>query len=217
MKGLDLPSRIPVFPLSGALVYPRGRLPLHIFEPRYRTMIRDAMAGDRVIGMVQPREHGESHPVKGPPLFAIGGLGRISQCTETNDGRFLISLEGVSRFRIARELEVATPYRQVEVDYAVFPADQITAEPLMPAMRAAIESELTNYLERSALSADWEAVVDSDDEGLVNTLACACPFAAAEKQALFEAEDLAARAELLLQIMQFATGPADPEMKETLQ
>src|SRR3546814_18697412 len=87
----------------------------------------------------------------------------------------------------------------------------------MPAMRAAIESELTNYLERSALSADWEAVVDSDDEGLVNTLACACPFAAAEKQALFEAEDLADRAELLLQIMQFATGPADPEMKETLQ
>src|SRR3546814_14335301 len=94
-------------------------------------MIRDARAGDRVIGMVQPREHGESHPVKGPPLFAIGGLGRISQCTETNDGRFLISLEGVSRFRIARELEVATPYRQVEVDYAAFPADQITAEPLM--------------------------------------------------------------------------------------
>src|SRR3546814_4909778 len=92
----------------------------------------------------------------------------------------IFSLEGVSRFRIARELEVATPYRQVEVDYAVFPADQITAEPLMPAMRAAIESELTNYLERSALSADWEAVVDSDDEGLVNTLACACPFAAAE-------------------------------------
>src|SRR3546814_14983700 len=113
---------------------------------------------------LQPREHGESHPVKGPPLFAIGGLGRISQCTETNDGRFLISLEGVSRFRIARELEVATPYRQVEVDYAVFPADQITAEPLMPAMRAAIESELTNYLERSALSADWEAVVDRSEE-----------------------------------------------------
>src|SRR3546814_19901807 len=87
-------------------------------------MIRDARAGDRVIGMVQPREHGESHPVKGPPLFAIGGLGRISQCTETNDGRFLISLEGVSRFRLARELEVATPYRMVEVDYAVFRSEE---------------------------------------------------------------------------------------------
>src|SRR3546814_16951633 len=113
-----------------------------------------------------------------------------------------MSLEGGSLLRIARELEVATPYRQVEVDYAVLPADQITAEPLMPAMRAAIESELTNYLERSALSADWEAVVDSDDEGLVNTPACACPFAAARKQALFEAEELAARAGLLVPIMQ---------------
>src|SRR3546814_11982841 len=105
-----------------------------------------------------------------------------------------MSLEGGSLLRIARELEVATPYRQVEVDYAVFPADQITAEPLMPAMRAAIESELTNYLERSALSADWEAVVDSDDEGLVNTLACDCTFAQVEKKAQVEAEDLDARA-----------------------
>lgn len=217
MADKDLPSKIPVFPLAGALVFPRGRLPLHIFEPRYRAMIRDAMAGDRLIGMIQPRDHGIAADSKDPPLFDIGGLGRISQCTETNDGRYLIALEGLSRFRIARELDVPTPYRQVEADYAVFPADQITAAPLMPAMRAAIESELQKYLTHAGLSADWEAVVGSDDEGLVNTLTTVCPFAPAEKQALFEAEDLVTRAELLLQIMQFAEGVADPDQGETLQ
>lgn len=216
MAEQDLPQRIPVFPLSGALVFPRGRLPIHIFEPRYRAMIRDAMAGDRVIGMIQPRDsHGpaELHP----RLFDIGGLGRISQCTETDDGRFLIALEGVSRFRITRELDVATPYRQVEADYSPFPEDRLTALPLMPAMRAAIEGGLKAYLDRASLSADWEAVVDSDDETLVNTLAAACPFSTAEKQALLEAADLAERAELLLQIMQLAGNPADPEHGETLQ
>jgi Lon protease-like protein len=217
MSGTELPQRIPVFPLSGALVYPRGRLPLHIFEPRYRAMIKDAMAGDGMIGMIQPREHGHFHPIKGPALFDVGGLGKISQCTETNDGRYLISLEGVSRFRVARELDVVTPYRQVEADYSAFARDQLPASPLMPAMRAALESELTSYLDRSSLSADWEAVVDSDDEALVNTLACACPFTSAEKQVLLEAGELAERAQLLLQIMQFATGTTDPESKETLQ
>lgn len=216
MAGKELPSRIPVFPLTGALVFPRGSLPLHIFEPRYKAMVRDAMASDGVIGMIQPRSHGDADQGR-PQLFDIGGLGRISQCTETNDGRFLISLEGLSRFRIKRELDVATPYRQVEADYAVFAQDQQGAQPLMPVMRAAIEAELKTYLDRSGLSADWEAVVDSDDETLINTLANACPFAAAEKQALFEADDLGARAQLLLQIMQFTTGAVDPEQGETLQ
>mgnify|MGYP003574879169 FL=1 len=217
MAEKELPSRIPVFPLTGAIVFPRGRLPLHVFEPRYRTMIRDAMAGDKVIGMIQPREHAENKRSRKPPLFEIGGLGRISQCSETHDGRYLISLEGVTRFRIARELDVATPYRQVEADYDVFAADQETAAPLMPAMRAAVEAELKSYLDRSGQAADWNAVSDSDDETLVNTLANACPFATAEKQALLEAGDLLARAELLIQIMQFTVDGTDVETGETLQ
>ncbi len=217
MADKDLPHRISVFPLSGALVFPRARLPLRIFEPRYRAMIRDAMAGDRVIGMIQPRDHGNSDEAWKPLLFDVGGLGRISQCTETNDGHYLIALEGLSRFRVTRELDVVTPYRQVEADYDIFPEDQLTAAPLMPAMRAAIESELKNYLDRAGLSADWQVVVDSDDEALVNTVANVCPFAPAEKQAMLEARDLVSRAELLLQIMQFTTGAIDTDLGETLQ
>lgn len=217
MADVALPSRIPVFPLAGAIVFPRGRLPLHIFEPRYRAMIRDAMAGDKVIGMVQPRDHGPDEQSWRPPLFEIGGLGRISQCSETPDGRYLISLDGLTRFRIARELDVVTPYRQVEPDYDVFATDRDTAAPLMPVMRAAVEAELKAYLDRSGQSADWKAVSDSDDETLINTLANACPFAAAEKQALLEANTLIARAELLIQIMQFTVEGSDVETGETLQ
>lgn len=217
MADKDLPRTIAVFPLAGALVFPRGRLPLHIFEPRYRAMIRDAMAGDRVIGMIQPRDSYGAAKSPQIRLFDIGGLGRISQCTETDDGRFLVALEGVSRFRITRELDVETPYRQVEADYTPFPEDRLTSPPLMAAMRGAIESGLKTYLDRTDLSADWAAVVNSDDETLINTLVTACPFSPAEKQALFEAEDLAARAELLLQIMQLAGNPGDHERRETLQ
>lgn len=218
MADKSLPLKIPVFPLAGALVFPRGHLPLHIFEPRYRAMIRDAMAGDRLIGMIQPRGQGpEGADEKPLALFEIGGLGRISQCTETHDGRYLISLEGLSRFRVKRELDVVTPYRQVEADYAGFATDRLTGEPLMPALRAAIEDALKDYLDRFDLSADWDAVVGSDDETLVNTLAAACPFMPAEKQALLEAADVGNRAKLLIQIMQFAASTNDSEEGETLQ
>lgn len=213
-----LPSHIPVFPLSGALVFPRGRLPLHIFEPRYRTMINDARKNDGLIGMVQPHTSDEqTSSQQHPRLFNIGGLGRIDTYEETKDGRYLVTLTGICRFRIVQELSVDTPYRQVEAGYDEFLSDSAEPAPFMPIERAAIEAELQNYLTTSGLSADWEAITKSDDESLVNMLAAGCPFSFVEKQALLEAPNLAERSELLLQIMQFATGMTEQPNGETLQ
>jgi len=209
-----LPAAIPVFPLSGALLLPNGVLPLNIFEPRYVAMVRDAMAAsgaaNRVIGMIQPRGDGEP-----PPLFEIGCLGRISDFRETDDGRILIALAGVTRFRIQAELDRTTPYRQVMVDYHGFGGDRADPEPLAPAARAALEEVLRVYLDGQGLSADWEAVKAADDEALVTTLATVCPFDPAEKQALLEAENLPDRAATLTALMTFAQG--SPGGGSTLQ
>ena len=198
-----LPDRIPVFPLAGALMLPRAELPLNIFEPRYLAMVRDAMAGDRVIGMLQPKTLLEP-----PEPFAVGGLGRITQFSETGDGRLLIAITGLTRFRIVRELEVETPYRQVVADYAEFAADWRDPDPLPAAVRADLENSLKSYLDVRGLSADWDAVANADDESLVNTLAVVCPFDLAEKQALLEAADVRERATVLAALMAFAQ-PAD--------
>ena len=197
----DLPDVIPVFPLSGAILLPRAVLPLNIFEPRYLAMTRDAMAGDRVIGIVQPKGDERSGP---PELFATGGLGRITRFSETGDGRFLIALTGLIRFRIESELQVATPYRQVRADYAPFVHDWDPAPPLPAAARAGLEESLRAYLDTQNLTADWEAVRGADDEGLVSTLASVCPFEILERQALLEAPDLAARSDMLAALMRFA-------------
>lgn len=191
-----LPRVIPVFPLEGAVVLPRGQLPLNIFEPRYLTMVKDAMGGDRLIGMVQPREDGG--------LFEIGGLGRITQFTDPENGRLLIVLTGVTRFRIARELDVTTPYRQVEADYSAFSEDFGAPQPMAAVLRADLEATLRSYLDTQNLSADWDAVAGADDESLVNTLAAVCPFDAAEKQALLEAKTVPVRAATLCALMAFA-------------
>jgi hypothetical protein len=199
-----LPGTIPVFPLTAALLFPRGTLPLHIFEPRYRAMIQDSLGGNRLIGMIQPRAGGDA-----PMLYDIGGLGRISQFSETPDGRFLISLTGICRFRMLRELAAPTAYRQIAVDYEEFLADAMVPPALAPAVRAAVEEELKDYLDSQNLSADWAAVTDSDDEGLINTLSCVCPFSPVEKQALLAASDLAERADALLAFMRFARAGDD--------
>ena len=199
----SLPATIPVFPLTGALMLPRAELPLNIFEPRYLAMVRDAMAGDRLIGMVQPKDDGDR-----PELFCVGGVGRITQFSETGDGRFLISLVGMTRFRIERELAVETPYRQVMADYEPFAADWGPADPLPAAVRADLETSLRAYLDTQGLSADWEAVAGADDESLVNTLTSVCPFDVAETQALLEAPALRDRASVLAALMTFAA-PAD--------
>jgi Lon protease-like protein len=204
--------RIPVFPLAGALLFPRAQLPLHIFEPRYRDMVRDALAGDRLIGMIQPRGAGEP-----PALFEIGCLGWIAGAEELEDGRFNIVLEGLGRFRIAREAEVDTLYRQVDADRRGFD-DSAEAEPLGLAQRAELEQEARRYADALGYSVDWEAVTRLDDEMLVNAIAQVAPLDVGSKQALLEAPDIADRCDLLVQFMQFQQMvPGGAEGPETLQ
>ncbi len=203
----SLPTKLPLFPLSGALLLPRGTLPLNIFEPRYLAMIKDAMAAGRLVGMVQPKDDAPR-----PALYPVGGVGRITQFSETGDGRFMIALSGVSRFRIAAELEVDTPYRQAEVLYDDFAGDTEDASSLAAAQRADVEQRLRTYLDTQGLSADWDAVASADDESLVNTIAAVCPFDPAEKQALLEAPDVPARAATLSALMAFAAPVGRPTL-----
>ncbi|MDP8995306.1 MAG: LON peptidase substrate-binding domain-containing protein [Pseudomonadota bacterium] len=204
--------RVPIFPLAGALLFPRTQLPLHIFEPRYRAMVRDALASDSLIAMVQPRNAEEP-----PALFEIGCLGRIAASDELDDGRYNIVLEGIGRFRIAREAEVATPYRQVDADRTGF-ADEGEPEPLGLAQRAELEREARRYADALGYQVEWEAVGRLDDEMLVNGIAQIAPLDIGSKQALLEARDIAERADLLVQFMQFQRmAPGGAEGPETMQ
>lgn len=207
----DLPTRVRLFPLGGAVLLPRAVMPLNIFEPRYLAMVRDAMSTDHMIGLIQPRaESSSENPDLLPDLFDVGATGRITQYSETGDGRCLIAISGLARFRLVRELPATTAYRQAEVDYSDFAADWSPAEPLAATARASLEAVLKSYLEAQGLSADWEAVKSADDESLVNTLSAVCPFVPAERQALLEAERLPDRASTLTTLMQFAQGgPSD--------
>jgi hypothetical protein len=203
---------VPVFPLPGALLFPRSQLPLHIFEPRYRAMVRDAMAGDKLIAMVQPRGEGEP-----PSLFKVGCIGMIVSCEELADGRFNLVLEGVGRFRIVREVEVETLYRQVDADRGAF-LDDREPEPLASIQRADLEREARRYADALGYAVDWGAVASLDDETLVNGIAQIAPLDTGSKQALLEADELADRAELLVQFMEFQRMlPGGPEGAETLQ
>ena len=204
--------RVPIFPLAGALLFPRAQLPLHIFEPRYRAMVRDALASDRIIAMIQPRDGNEP-----PALFEIGCLGQIVGSEELEDGRFNIVLEGISRFKIAREVEVTTPDRQVDADRNGFD-DHADPEPLASVQRAEVEQESRNYADALGYAVDWEAVSRLDDETLVNGIAQIAPLDVGSKQALLEADDLAARADMLVQFMQFQRmAPGGADGPETLQ
>ncbi|MBH0114869.1 LON peptidase substrate-binding domain-containing protein [Novosphingobium sp. YJ-S2-02] len=187
-------ARITIFPLSGAVLYPRLQLPLHIFEPRYRAMISDALARDRRIGMIQPQR-----PAEGAPLYTIGCLGRIDEVEALDDGRFNIILEGESRFRVLKELEVGTPFRQVEAEMIADREDEVLA----PIERASFEREARRFADRQGYSVDWEQVSRLDDMALINGVSQIAPFDPASKQALLEAPGLAARCETLVQLMQF--------------
>ena len=204
--------RVPVFPLAGALLFPRSQLPLHIFEPRYRAMVRDAMSGDRLIAMVQPRDGEEP-----PGLFEIGCIGRIGSCDELEDGRLNIVLEGLCRFRIAREAAVETLYRQVDADRAGF--DEEEEDPVLGlAQRAEVEREARRYADALGYMVEWDQVSRLDDEMLVNGIAQIAPLDIGSKQALLEAADLADRADLLVQFMQFQRmAPGGADGPETLQ
>jgi Lon protease-like protein len=207
----DALLRVPVFPLAGALLFPRSQLPLHIFEPRYRAMMRDALAGDRLIAMVQPKDHEEP-----PSLFEIGCIGRIGSCEELDDGRFNIVLEGLSRFRIAREAMVDTPYRQVDADRSGFAHEE---DPVLGlAQRAEVEREARRYADALGYMVEWAQVSRLDDEMLVNGIAQIAPLDVGSKQALLEASGLADRADLLVQFMQFQRmAPGGADGPETLQ
>ncbi|OYY79586.1 MAG: ATP-dependent protease [Sphingomonas sp. 28-62-20] len=201
-------TRLSVFPLPGALLFPRMHLPLHIFEERYKALMSDAMARDRRIGMVQPRADGSP-----PPLFSIGCVGKIAQFEMLDDGRYNLVLEGLSLFRIVRELEVATPFRQVEAELLPAATEQ---EVLSLSGRAALEMESRRFADMQGYAVDWEAVARLDDESLVNGVAQIAPFDVAAKQALLESATLEDRAELIVQLMQFF-GRHDGEDSVTLQ
>jgi Lon protease-like protein len=198
----DLPDAIPVFPLPGALLLPRGQLPLNIFEPRYVAMVDDALKGARLVGMIQPDEAKAASPLR-PPLYAVGCVGRITQLAETGDGRYLLTLTGIARFRVREELVVTTTYRQCRVDFASFAADFTPAEGA-DVDRDALLKTLADYLEANRIEADWAGIRDAPTEALVNGLSMMSPYGAKEKQALLEAPDLKARADLLVAVTEFA-------------
>ena len=206
--GIDeLPRVIPIFPLPGVMLLPRGRLPLNIFEPRYLQMTQDAMAEHRMIGMIQPADPNAS--LEAPEVYPVGCAGRITSFSETPDNRFLITLTGVCRFAVARELEPdGLLYRRVRADYEPFAGDLPEPAPialdrsrLMPALRA--------YFDRRGLTADWDAIDRADDEALVICLAMACPFEPSEKQALLECRGESERAAMMQALFEMAAhGPS---------
>jgi Lon protease-like protein len=196
----DLPPVIPVFPLAGALLLPRGQMPLNIFEPRYLEMIDDAMADrHRLIGMIQPDT---AHPgsEERPNLFKVGCAGRITQIAETGDGRYLVQLTGIARFRIEDELTVATAYRQCRVGYGAFADDFVARKGEERVDRASVLGALNAFLDANDLKADWEGIENAPNEALVNALAMMSPYGPAEKQAMLEAPDLKTRAEILVAV-----------------
>jgi Lon protease-like protein len=198
----DLPRTLPVFPLAGVLLLPGNKLPLNIFEPRYLDMVTDAMGGHRLIGMVQPAGPGRDQMT--PEIFPVGGAGRITAYRETDDGRFLITLSGVSRFRVAEELAVTTRYRQVKADWAPFADDLEEAAATPPIDRDRLLRALAAYLKLLNTEADWNAVEKAPSASLVDHLAMICPFQASEKQALLEAPDAAERARVLTTLIEMA-------------
>ena len=198
----DLPEVIPLFPLPGALLLPRGQMPLNIFEQRYLAMVDDAFRdGHRLIGMIQP-DVARSRDEEKPVLFRVGCIGRITQLAETGDGRYILELTGISRFKVLGEIDALTPYRQCKVDYFPF-VDDFTARKGEGAVdREALLAVLADFLKANDLKVDWEGVESAPNEALVNALAMMSPYGPAEKQAMLEAPDLKTRAEILIAITQ---------------
>ena len=197
----DLPDTIPVFPLPGALLLPRARLPLHLFEPRYLTMLDDVLkTSSRLVGMVQPFET----PDGGNRLHAIGCAGKVTAFSETDDGRYMITLAGASRFRIVEEVDGFTPYRRCKVAWTGFDADLGPVEKDPAFDRPVFMEALGRYLTDAGLSTDWESLGEAEDELLINSLSMLCPFEPEDKQALLEAPSLTTRRETLMTLIEFA-------------
>lgn len=206
----DLPQTIPVFPLTGALLLPHARLPLNIFEPRYLAMLDDTLKTDhRLIGMVQPREMPEG--AGEPRLQQIGCAGRVTSFSETEDGRYLITLSGICRFRVLAQNSGFTPYLRADVDWSSFEADVGKPKTDHAFDRPAFLKTLRRFFEKAQLSSDWDSLRDADEEMLINSLSMLCPFGAEEKQALLEAPCLRTRRETLVTLMEFALRDSEGE------
>lgn len=201
-------TRLSIFPLPGAILFPGLQLPLHIFEPRYRALVGDALVRDRRIAMIQPQR-----PVEGSPLYTIGCVGRIGEIEAMDDGRYNLILEGVSRFRTLRELDVTTAFRQVEAELIADDAD----ETLSHAQRGGFEREARHFADVQGYRVDWDSVERLDDQSLINGVSQIAPFDPASKQALLEANSLSDRCELLVQLMQFFGRSDGTEEITTLQ
>jgi len=212
---IALPDILPIFPLTGVLLLPRGRLPLNIFEPRYLAMTRDALGGARLIGMVQPsdpQDDGRGGGGLNPPVYQVGCAGRVTQFSETDDGRYLITLTGVSRFRIREELPLLDGYRRIVPDWQPFAHDR--ERPGKPEFdRERLIRGLKSYFAQRQIQADFEAIEKAPGEYLVTSLAMACPFAPSEKQALLEAADPDERARLLTTLVEMAA--TEPPTEES--
>jgi uncharacterized protein len=195
----DLPDIIPVFPLEGALLLPRGELPLNIFEPRYLQMVDDALRTHRLIGMVQPEMGADADETR-PGLYACGCVGRITAFGESGDGRYVLTLTGIARYKVVEELNVDTPYRQCRVDFDAFRQDFIASEGADEVDRPSIIKTLRNFARSHQLTVDWRGIDAAPNESLVNALAMMSPFGPREKQALLEAADLKSRADVLIAI-----------------
>ncbi|MEL7490608.1 MAG: LON peptidase substrate-binding domain-containing protein [Pseudomonadota bacterium] len=198
----ELPDVMPLFPLTGALLLPGGQLPLNIFEPRYLRMVDDALAGSRMIGMIQPRDGAMEGAT---PLYGVGCAGRLTGFNETEDGRYLITLTGIRRFRLIEELSADTPYRQAEIDVSTFDGDEEADPTAQMVDRPRLEEAMRHYLNAEGLKTDWEAVDEAPIQALVCSLAMGCPFAPNEKQALLEAQSTMERAECLIALMEMST------------
>ncbi|MBD8553749.1 LON peptidase substrate-binding domain-containing protein [Rhizobium sp. CFBP 8762] len=219
LKPEDVPEIVPVFPLTGGLLLPGAQLPLNIFEPRYLSMVDDALAGKRLIGIIQPAltamTQEESPVAPQAPLSPIGGLGRLTSFAETGDGRYVISLTGICRFRLFEEASSNKVYRQFKI--APFAADLTTSEDDSQVNRPALLSAFKAYLKANKLEADWDSVERANNTTLVNSMSMMSPFSPAEKQALLEAPDLKTRAETLIAITEMVLARSSGDFDSVLQ
>ena len=209
----DCPAMVPLFPLPGALLLPRGQMPLNIFEPRYLAMIDDVLKSHRLIGMIQPDEGAEDSTRLTPSLYGVGCIGRITQIAETGDGRYLLTLTGVARFELVEEVRALTPYRQAKVSYSRFASDFEARAGEDDVDRTGLLRALKDFALANEFKVDWKGVNEAPNEALVNALSMMAPFGPKEKQALLEAIDLKTRAEMLVAIteMELARNGSDTD------
>lgn len=214
----DLPGTLPIFPLAGAMLLPRGVLPLNIFEPRYVSMVDAALrSGDRLIGMIQPQTVGPADAGTRPAIHDVGCAGRITGFNETDDGRILMTLTGICRFKVSQELDAMTPFRQVKADYAPFANDLEAGSGELDVSRTALLDVVRRYLDANNLQADWDAIEQSSNEALVNSLSMISPFGPQEKQAMLEADSLEQRNQILIALAEMALAQTQTDDDTTLQ